>query len=110
MDLLSTWMQTLTVYELKVFINNAWCMYGKLTILCYLMILFEDRQPLILSYFAVSCVTTFIQSCVMSRLVREYKTELTVLDWFKVYVTMALDVKFHCESVYQYFTRSKREA
>ena len=67
--------------------------------------LFEDRKPLILRYFAVSVVTTFTQSCVMTNLVHKYATEGQIVDCFKVYVTMMLDVPFHFRSVYEYMTR-----
>jgi hypothetical protein len=60
MDAISTWMQTLTTYELKVYINNAWCWTGKLALFCYFMTLFADRQTLILKYFGVSVVTLFV--------------------------------------------------
>ena len=74
------------------------------------MILFDDRQPLILRYFAVSAFTTFVQSCAMSSLIQKYETEESVLDWFKVYITCVLDVRFHVQSVYEYFTKSKLQA
>ena len=41
----------------------------------------------------------------MTNLVHKYATEGQIVDWFKVYVTMMLDVPFHFRSVYEYMTR-----
>lgn len=43
----------------------------------------------------------------MVRLVEEYEGHQTVLDWFKMYIRLALDVKFNLESVHWYFTQEK---
>ena len=107
MDTLSSWLQVLTTQELKVYISLIWCWYGKICLLAYFLVLFEDRKFLILRYCAVSALTTFTQSCVMTSLVHQYITEGQVLDWFKVYVTIVLDVPFHVKSVYAHMTRSK---
>ncbi len=106
-DLISTWLQVLSTQRLKVLQNNTWCLFGKSSILFYLMTMFEDRQPLIVGYFAVSCLTTFTQSCAMVRLIQEYESQQTVLDWFKMYIRLVLDVKFNLESVHWYFTQEK---
>ena len=44
----------------------------------------------------------------MARLVEEYESQQTVLDWLKIYIKLALDLKFNLESVQWYLSQKKK--
>ena len=47
----------------SVIANVVWCTFGKICLLISVVLLFDDRKPLILEYFAVSVLIQVCFSC-----------------------------------------------
>ena len=55
-DAISSWLQVISTSEITVVGHIMWCMFGKLCLLISLLIIYDDRWPLIGQYLGVSLI------------------------------------------------------
>lgn len=109
-DSISTWLQAIASSELKITSHLIWCFFGKICLLISLLILFDDRWPLIFQYLGVSVISLVVQSICQRELVQSQLIDPAsgVKTWVQAYVYMFLDISFQIRSICsQLFTKKK---
>ena len=82
-DGISSWLQVISTSEISIVGHIVWCIFGKLCLLISLLVMYDDRWPLIGQYLGVSLVFLTLQSIVQRKVIQSdnIKPNNGILGW-----------------------------